>query len=557
MIVNAAEGEPGSAKDSALMITAPHLVLDGAELVAGALGTKTIRVVVPRERASVQVAVEDAVAERGDFRYEVYETGGGFVGGQAYAVMELIEGRENLPVSSWQPAAVAGLRGRPTLLSNAETYAQVATLHQLGPTVYAREGTDEEPGTTLVTVAGDGPGGVVIEVPHGAALADVLQRCGYDADVPVLIGGYHGAWLPPDQVMRRTLTRADLKAAGATLGAGVILPLDHTGCPVVLTARIVEYLAGQSARRCGPCKLGLPELADAALRLAAGGGEHAQRPDARGRGAGRRPRRMRAPGRHRSAGPLDVQRVPRRGVHARAGTVRGGGGGESGMSAGGRWPPDGPGGMGPPPDSLLGADTPPDGLPAAGDPGAQYVDDRVRTRPTRVRSTRPIGCAVRGRSGCRLPPHRGPWGRQPGRRTAGAGRALAGRAPAGGHSAAGPAHRRGTARDPARPGPRGAAAPVHRSRSAAAAEHVRTDDAGPGHGGPPAAGTEAAGRLARLPRPRPVRRTAARAAPPGRVGLPDHRRRATVPGSGGGGPPRRGLLPHARAAADRAGLTAR
>jgi proteasome beta subunit len=178
VIVNAAEGEPGSAKDSALMITAPHLVLDGAELVAGALGIKTIRVVVPRERAAVQVAVDDAVADRGDFRYEVYETGGGFVGGQAYAVMELIEGRENLPVSSWQPAAVSGLRGRPTLLSNAETYAQVATLHQLGPTVYAREGTDEEPGTTLVTVAGDGPGGVVIEVPHGTTIVAIRYADG-------------------------------------------------------------------------------------------------------------------------------------------------------------------------------------------------------------------------------------------------------------------------------------------------------------------------------------------------------------------------------------------
>src|SRR5262249_57324383 len=98
------------------------------------------------------------------------------------------------------------------------------------------------------------------------------------ADVPVLIGGYHGAWLPPEQVLRRTVTRADLKAAGATLGAGVILPLDHTGCPVVLTARIVEYLAGQSARRCGPCKFGLPALADAALHLPAGGGQYASAP---------------------------------------------------------------------------------------------------------------------------------------------------------------------------------------------------------------------------------------------------------------------------------------
>jgi NADH:ubiquinone oxidoreductase subunit F (NADH-binding) len=198
----------------------------------------------------------------------VYETTSGFVGGQARAVIENIEGRENLPVTSWQPEAIAGLRGRPTLLSNAETYAQLATLVALGPAVYGREGTADEPGTTLLTIAGDGPGGVVIEVPFGIALTEVLIRCGYDPGVTVLMGGYHGAWLPPDQVSQRRISRDDLARSGATIGAGVVLPLDRDSCPVVLTSRIVAYLAGQSARRCGPCKNGLPALADATVALA-------------------------------------------------------------------------------------------------------------------------------------------------------------------------------------------------------------------------------------------------------------------------------------------------
>jgi NADH:ubiquinone oxidoreductase subunit F (NADH-binding) len=285
LVVNAAEGEPASAKDSALMLCAPHLVLDGAELVAHALGVRTIRVVVPGERVSVQASVEAAIADRepyhgwagrAGFRYQVYRTTGGFVGGQTRAALELIEGRENLPVTDWQPAAVAGLNGRPTLLSNAETYAQVAVLRQIGPIAYRQEGTDDEPGTTLLTVAGDGPGGVVIEAPHGVRIAEVLQRCGYDDNLPVLIGGYHGTWLPVEEVKRRRLTRADLSDAGATLGAGVILPLDPSACPVLMTAQIVEYLAGQSALRCGPCKFGLPALADAALMLATHGGRPAR-----------------------------------------------------------------------------------------------------------------------------------------------------------------------------------------------------------------------------------------------------------------------------------------
>ena len=269
VVVNAAEGEPGSAKDSALILTAPHLILDGAEIVARALNVKSIQIMVPSERPAVRPALERALDERSpEMRYTVFETEGTFLSGQSFAVTEAIEGRANLPVTSWQPQAVKGLRGRPTALSNAETFAQVTALAAMGPERYCAEGTPEEPGTTLITIAGDGPGGVVMEVPLGTPLADVLQLCGYEPEVTVLIGGYFGAWLAPPEVATRRLSRVDMAAAGAGLGAGVILPLDRDACPVVLTARIVEYLAGQSARRCGPCKHGLPALAEAVALLA-------------------------------------------------------------------------------------------------------------------------------------------------------------------------------------------------------------------------------------------------------------------------------------------------
>jgi len=276
VVVNASEGEPGSAKDSGLLLTVPHLVLDGAELVAEALQVDMIHIVVPGERTEVRPAVEAAIAERqddgGTISYVVHQTNGGFVGGQARAVIELMSGRENLPVTSWAPEAISGFKNKPTLLSNAETYAQVAALVGLGPSEYARVGTAEEPGTTLLTVAGDGPGAVVLEVPFGVKLADVLDHCGHSVDAPVLMGGYHGAWLSSTDVIQRRVTRADLTAAGATLGAGVVLPVDREACPIDLTARIVAYLAGQSARRCGPCRNGLPALAEALDALAVGGG---------------------------------------------------------------------------------------------------------------------------------------------------------------------------------------------------------------------------------------------------------------------------------------------
>ena len=172
---------------------------------------------------------------------------------------------------------MSGLRGRPTLVSNAETFAQVAALLTLGPAAYAQLGTPTEPGTTLLTVAGDGPHGVVLEVPHGVALGQVLEFCGYDPSSAVLLGGYHGTWVPAGAAAQLPVSRQWLRAHGLALGAGVVLPLDARTCPVAVTAGVTGYLASVSAGRCGPCLNGLPALADAVSALADGAGPTATR----------------------------------------------------------------------------------------------------------------------------------------------------------------------------------------------------------------------------------------------------------------------------------------
>ncbi len=273
IVINAAEGEPASSKDSALMILKPHLVLDGAQILAQALGSDAIHLVVPGERPAVHEAVKAALAQRAGadpVPATVHVAECRFVAGESSAVLELLAGRSNLPVTTSRPAAISGLGGRPTVLSNAETYAQTAVLARDGVDSYCGLGTHAEPGTRLLTIDGDGKRPTVIEVAHGTRLAPLLSAADADADNGLLLGGYHGTWLPPEAVADLTVSATAMLDAGAAIGAGVMLPLRSGICPVRRTAVIVGYLAGESANRCGPCKFGLPALAHALRDLALG-----------------------------------------------------------------------------------------------------------------------------------------------------------------------------------------------------------------------------------------------------------------------------------------------
>jgi NADH:ubiquinone oxidoreductase subunit F (NADH-binding) len=267
VVVNLSEGEPASSKDSALARTRPHLVLDGAVGTARALGAHAVHVVLPGDRPLTVAAMDVALAERRDRRMRLvrHVASPRFVAGQARAVLELMAGRPNLPVTSWTPEAVSGHRSRPTLLSNAETWAHVGRLLHTGPPEGL--GTADEPGTTLLTLRLPGARVAVREVEYGASLGSVLPA---PDDAAVLLGGFHGTWTTARTARGLRVSVPGFREAGCALGAGLVLCLDD--CPVAWSQRIVAYLAGQSARRCGPCLNGLPALADALSAIDDGAG---------------------------------------------------------------------------------------------------------------------------------------------------------------------------------------------------------------------------------------------------------------------------------------------
>lgn len=278
VVVNGAEGEPASAKDAALLALRPHLVFDGAEAAASALHASDLHVVVGSD--ATQAAVRRAIAERasergrGRLRWSVHRAADRFVAGQSRAIIELMSGRTNLPVTSWAPEAVSGYRGRPTLLSNTETFAQVAAALAGRGGSSPGQASGEE-GTTLLTLGRQGRPELVREVPLGSAWRHVLGA-EQSWTSPVLLGGYHGTWARPGELASLTISRTALAESGLCLGAGVVQLLGDELCPVVETVRILAYLARESALRCGPCAHGLPALARVLAQVASGVDERRQ-----------------------------------------------------------------------------------------------------------------------------------------------------------------------------------------------------------------------------------------------------------------------------------------
>ena len=273
VVINATEGEPGSAKDKMLMIRSPYLILSGAALVAEALGAEEIVVGVAGDELANR-SIEAAIAAESGLRKlaRVVQLPDRFISGESGALVRGINGKRPVPPGRKVLASDVGVDDLPTLLSNAATFAQVAVLALLGPDRFAAVGTPEEPGTILLSVGGSAAHPAVVEVPTGIPLAAVLDICQAPAGDGVLVGGYHGMWVPAETAYATPVSREGLAAVGGTLGAGVVLPLGDGTCPLGEVSRVASYLAGESAGQCGPCKLGLPAIARALAALIDGSG---------------------------------------------------------------------------------------------------------------------------------------------------------------------------------------------------------------------------------------------------------------------------------------------
>jgi NADH:ubiquinone oxidoreductase subunit F (NADH-binding) len=278
VVVNGTEGEPASAKDKVLLTRAPHLVLDGAALAAAVVGAAEAVVVC---NYAVRAVVAGAVAERrragtDDVRFRVVTAADRFVAGEASAAVNWIERGTPLPTRTPPRLAERGVSGRPTLVQNVETLAHLALVMRHGAAWYRKTGTEEEPGTTLVTLLGALQRSGVHEIELGTPIVEVLRLAG-GPSAPLqalLIGGYFGTWVAADAAMTLPFSTAALAPLGASVGAGTIAALPADACGLVETARVARYLAGESAGQCGPCVFGLPAIAAALERLAVGADFH-------------------------------------------------------------------------------------------------------------------------------------------------------------------------------------------------------------------------------------------------------------------------------------------
>jgi len=270
VIANGAEGEPGSGKDRALLTYQPQLVLDGLQIVVGALGAGAAHVYLPAAAGGAIRAVLTSRRQAGldPIAVNVHAAPDTFIAGEESAVVAAIAGRPALPADKRVRITESGVDGAPTLVQNAETLAHIALIARHGPAWFRTAGTSDEPGTFLATVGGAVAAPGVLEAGYGVPLGDLIDAAGgATTDLQaVLIGGYHGGWIPPRPDL--PISRAALAPYGASPGAGIVLALPVGVCGLTETARIAGYLAGQVAGQCGPCINGLPRLADTLADLA-------------------------------------------------------------------------------------------------------------------------------------------------------------------------------------------------------------------------------------------------------------------------------------------------
>jgi len=268
VVANGAESEPASRKDEVLLQAAPHLVLDGLQLAAEAVGAGEARLYLHRGAGSGIRRVLAGRRARGLDRLEVIitETPPRFLAGQESAVANHIGGGPALPVFTPPRVTERGLHGQPTLVQNVETLAHLALIARYGTRWFRAIGTAAEPGSMLITLYPAGGGCRVAETAIGTPLRTLLSAD--DQTQAWLVGGYHGSWLRLPDSGGLTLDNESLRRCGAAAGAGVLAALPSHHCGLTETARVVAYLAAESAGQCGPCLNGLPRIAAALAELA-------------------------------------------------------------------------------------------------------------------------------------------------------------------------------------------------------------------------------------------------------------------------------------------------
>jgi NADH:ubiquinone oxidoreductase subunit F (NADH-binding) len=265
VVVNSCEGEPLSLKHRQLLKSSVDTVLDGAFAVSTALGARELVVALDGELAAQSERISALLAQReratgGRLSTRVALVPSGYVSGQETALISALEGQQPKPRQVPPYPFQSGLNGRPTFVSNIETFSQIG-----------RALTGSYDGTRLVTVSGAVKRPGITTVKQQMTFGELLEH----VDGPterlrgVLLGGYGGSWAHPAQLRDLRLEEFELRGHGLTLGAGIVFMLGESSCAVAEVARVTRWMASQTAGQCGPCVRGVGAIADALMQLTA------------------------------------------------------------------------------------------------------------------------------------------------------------------------------------------------------------------------------------------------------------------------------------------------
>ena len=287
LVCNADESEPGTFKDRMLIEGDPFAIVEAMTIAAFATGASRgylyIRGEYPEAESRIRGALaaardagllgDDILGSGLDFDIEVRRGAGAYICGEETALFESIEGKRGEPRNKPPFPVEVGLFGKPTVVNNVETLANVPLILEMGGEAYAAIGTEGSTGPRLFCLSGhvERPG--LYEVEFGATLGELIEMAG---GVPggrairaILLGGAAGVFVGPES-LDMPLTFEATRAAGATLGSGVIMVFDETVDLVDTLRRIAQFFRDESCGQCVPCRVGSVRQEELLARLAAG-----------------------------------------------------------------------------------------------------------------------------------------------------------------------------------------------------------------------------------------------------------------------------------------------
>ena len=290
VVCNADEGDPGAFMDRAILEGDPHAVIEGMAIAARAIGAERgyiyVRAEYPLAIARLETALRQA-RDHGWLGSDILGTGfafdidlrigaGAFVCGEETALLASIEGRRGVPRPRPPFPAQSGLYGRPTLINNVETFANVRTILRDGAAAYSAVGTASSKGTKVFALAGQICNTGLVEVPIGTTLRQLVFDIG--GGVPegrrlkaIQIGGPSGGCLP-ETLLDVPIDYESLNEHGAIMGSGGVIVLDDTACMVNIAGFFLDFTASESCGKCVPCRVGIPTMRDILVRITEGKG---------------------------------------------------------------------------------------------------------------------------------------------------------------------------------------------------------------------------------------------------------------------------------------------